>query len=543
MTIDQPGSPLSSRENQVSAVRKKLLSPLPSDVKQGIDQIRQWLNDDPEEQDTYSLVLNIARDIPSLANEIRSLLQEMVDKKSTRAVEMLNRLNEPATTQPSDEENIVKKDVSDAQSPQDLSAQADDAYYAAEYDKAISIYQHILRREPENLQARQQLEKATLHRMASIPSSANSNLPREAVQFHRRARSYIAAKDFKLAIEFLRKAMEKAQDYGKKFPEAELFLEITQDQIVAAEYKIIADNAIQEEKWEDAVSALNQSKNFDPSDDAVKKMLDNLQGLLKAESLLDPFGMQVSTDRSHRLATIADVLKETEEIKELINTKRYKITLAKYSLYKAEADLHRWGYLAALAPQGRLLSILRASKEELFPEDPALKYVDEQLKRFKPIRIVFSVSLILITLYMLFQFFSSNFGNTPPVASSTPPPTLTPSITLTPTVTKTPTPSETVTTPIIVVATTDTPTSIVTVTPTATPIDIGYTNGSLFHPQDKPNGKWIGSLTRFQVVTILDQKVASGDQWYFIQWEVDGTPQQGWILAQFVTIGSPPTTP
>jgi hypothetical protein len=121
--------------------------------------------------------------------------------------------------------------------------------------------------------------------------------------------------------------------------------------------------------------------------------------------------------------------------------------------------------------------------------------------------------------------------------------TLTP--TMTPAFTKTiqaTTTVETVSTRITVI------TSTPTLTETAIPasqsfLDIGYVNIPLMHPQDQPNGKWVGELKRFQSVTILRQRRVVGDQWYFCEWSINGTTQQGWILAQYITIGSLNSTP
>ena len=547
MATNKPENPGSgNRENQIGAVRQQLLSPLPSDVKRGIDQVRQWLIDNPEEQETYRFILNIARENSSLLEQISSLLKEMIDKGSSLAVQSLRDLHEQADTSVDDSESLPKKENVESQSSneQDLMIQADDAYYTTEYDKAILLYQQILRREPDNIRARQQLEKSTLNLMASISNSSsasNSSLPRDAVQFYRRARSYIAARDFNSAIEFLKIAMEKAQTYGKKFPEAEVFLEITQDQITAAEHKINADNAIQDERWEDAISALKQAHTFDPSDDAVNKMLSDLQGLLKAEALLDPFGMQVNTDRGHKLETISATLRDTEEVKELINAKRYKVILAKYSLYKAEADLHKWRFLTAIAPQGRLKEIQRttkSTKDILSQDDPALKYVDERIRQLQPLRITFFVVLLLILGYIFFLILNHDQDDIIPPITSTP----TPTIAFTPTDTP-PLPTETPThTP------TPTVTSTITVTdtalsPTQATLGNGYVNPfyTLIHARETPNGKAVGDLTRNQVVTILEQKTVSQDRWYLCQWDTNGTTAQGWILAEYLIIGPIPT--
>ena len=542
MATDKPNNPGSgSRENQIGAVRQQLLSPLPSDVKRGIDQVRQWLIDNPEDQETYKFILSIARENSSLQEQIGSLHKEMIDKGSSFAVQPLRDLHEQADTTVDDSESPPKKEnvESPSSSEQDLMTQADDAYYTTEYDKAILLYQQILRREPDNVRARQQLEKSTLNLMASSSNASKSSLPRDAVQFYRRARSYIAARDFNSAIEFLNIAMEKAQTYGKKFPEAEVFLEITQDQITAAEHKINADNAIQDERWEDAISAFKQAHSFDPSDESVNKILSDLDGLLKAEALLDPFGMQVNTDRIHKLETISATLRDTEEVKELINAKRYKIILAKYSLYKAEADLHKWGFLTPIAPLGRLKDIQRTTRSEdiLIPDDPALKFVDERIRQLQPLRITFFIVILLILGYIFFLALNYDKDDIIPSTTSTP--------TIAFTLTDAPLPTQTATSTATATATaTNTATATeATPTPTLLSLGVGYINPfyAFITAREDPNGKAVSRLTGNQVVTILEQRTVSQAKWYLCQWDINGTTSQGWILGDYIIFGSIPT--
>ncbi len=103
----------------------------------------------------------------------------------------------------------------------DLLADADDAYYATDYAQAIKLYEQVLLLNPHNLRAIEQLQKAQIGLFADIDKS---KLPAEAVQYFRRTRSYITAKDYDLAIAMASKAIEVAKRAGVLYPEAENLL-------------------------------------------------------------------------------------------------------------------------------------------------------------------------------------------------------------------------------------------------------------------------------------------------------------------------------
>ncbi len=526
-------------ERRLAAIKIQLHSQLPIDVRHGIEQAAKLLQDDPSNRELYRLLFEVAKEIPSQRDEIKKLFEKMVHDGSKQAEEALDDLRKISiSTRPKAKSSDDTTQVSDDRK-QTLLDDADDAYYSAEFEKSITLYRRVLQQEPENRRAQQQLEKAELNRIAA--QRPDRKLPREAMQNYRRARSFIAARDISSAIGMLNAAIEEAQANGLRFQEAEELLGSQLSLQIAAEYKEQANKLVQDEKWGDALEKYEQLLKLDQADDTSRLIYEKLEELTRSEAILVTLAdsLDDESNRKEKLGIIASSIKAGESIIKLTNTNRFKVIRAKYGLYKAESDLHKWMAFTALAPQGRLVSILRAATNILSPEDPALKYIEGQLKRFKPVRIVFYISIILIIVFILFQLLSGNFGNTPPVVSYTLSPTLTPSITLALPATKTPIPSKTVT-PTIANTETIAPTSTVTNTPTAILLDNGYINVLLIHPQDQPNGRWIGELTRFQVVTILEQKVVSGDQWYFVQWEVNGVTQEGWVLARFITIGSPP---
>jgi tetratricopeptide (TPR) repeat protein len=103
----------------------------------------------------------------------------------------------------------------------DLLADADNAYYATDYAQAIMLYEQVLSLSPNNQRATEQLKKAQLSLFAD---SNRERLPAEAVQHFRRARSYIAAKDYNHAITALSIAIEVAKNAGILYPDAEKLL-------------------------------------------------------------------------------------------------------------------------------------------------------------------------------------------------------------------------------------------------------------------------------------------------------------------------------
>jgi tetratricopeptide (TPR) repeat protein len=192
--------PSIKRKKQFDNVRILLSSQRPSDIWKGIDQARQWLNEDAEDHDVYGLLIDAVDKNPTIREQVRNLLTNMMKRESKMAEEAFTLL-------PSSKE--------------DLLIDADDSYYAAEYERAISLYRQVLKLDPENERAKNQLAKAEIEK----PNESSTDLPREAIQYYRRARSYIAASDVKTATRMLGAAIESAHAHGMKYLEAEKLLE------------------------------------------------------------------------------------------------------------------------------------------------------------------------------------------------------------------------------------------------------------------------------------------------------------------------------
>ncbi len=542
-SLNSPTAP-ESRENPIKSLRLQLLSPQPSSVKAGMDQVRRWLQDHPEDQDVFQLLMEAAREVPTLRDEVRNLVQGFAEKDSAAANSILQEINalnqQPAGTEANLPEPAQENQTSPA--AQDLLQQADDEYYAAQYDQAIGLYQRVLELDPNNLRARQQLEKAALNRMAGIP---NPNLPREAVHAYRQARSYIAAEDYKTAVTFLNMAVEKAQEGGMKFPEAEAFLDITQNQILAVTYKKDASLAIHEERWEEALELLHKALKLDPTDEGAKKLREGLQGLLKAETLLDPYAIQMdSNERKNKVQVITNILRETDGIKELVSAKRYKALLARHSLYKAETDLPESWILKVLAPHNNIKNVQKSARNVLKADDPALKFIESQLSEQRPTR---WAALIMLTLLFLiigslaWQSISRTFLTAPtplpPLATgtATPTQTQTPTLTLTLTIRSTDTPTSTATPPSTVTATVS-PTSSFTLGYVAT-----FSGVSAVDRIDIPNGRIVIRLPKNQIIKILEKRTAFTIDYYLCEWKINEITGQGWIPVEYIKFGSPPS--
>jgi len=218
-TSSQP----TNREKQLDSVRLQLRSPQPSSVKAGMDQVRKWLQDYPEDRDTFQFLMDALAESPTLREDVRNLVQGFAEKGSIAASEALNKIDSV-----SHQLVIPNRDIPDTtQAPpssstmQDLMSDADDAYYAAEFERAVRLYRKILRVDPANKRALQQLDKAILYQHSAI---ASADLPREAIKYHRQARSYIAAEDFQAAIKLLTTSVEIAQNEARIFPKQVLTL-------------------------------------------------------------------------------------------------------------------------------------------------------------------------------------------------------------------------------------------------------------------------------------------------------------------------------
>jgi tetratricopeptide (TPR) repeat protein len=506
--------------DQLNSVRAQLLSSLPSDVWRGIGQVRQWLQQEPENHYIYEFLLDVVHDAPVLRDEVRSLLEEMKNEGSKFSAEALDRF--PIAIQ-------------------DLMAEADDAYYAGEYSHAIELYRDVLFREPNHQRAQTQLEKALLNRSAE---QRNKDIPRQALQYFQQARSYISAGEINTAIKLLNAALEEARASEKKFPDAEKLLDELRDVLVANEFKEKANLAIREGRWEDALTLYNRAIPLDSSNEMIKEMCSILQNLLEGEKSVNSLhNVRDIKERRVKLEKIALSLNVAEDFKNLVSSLRYKKMSARANLYRAEVDLWKWRVFRGWAPQSKVRRAQSDAKNILDPHDPASKYVEAQLKTLVPFRRwSLIVAVILFVLFVAIgakdeiqQFLSSLTGTQAVVSATTSvsPIVVTPS--LTPTATTTTTSS---------VTPTFLATATLTLPPpnTPTPLPTGYITKAYVTTFDSPNGKQSGTIQGINVpVTILQERTVGVDLWYFCAWEINGNVKQGWIRAEYIQLGQTPT--
>jgi tetratricopeptide (TPR) repeat protein len=244
-----PGKPQDAKRLQLDSVLIQLTSQRPSDVWRGMEQIRQWLKEDMEDRDVYGLLLDAVERNRDLREPVRGLLLEMMQKGSKVAEQAI--LSLPSSVP-------------------DILADANDAYYAAEYDKAIQLYRQVLRLDPENNSAKDHLAKAILKRGTG---ESPTDLPRAAQQYYRRARSFIAIRDVITSMNLLNAAVEAAQAKGMKYPEAEEALNNIQNLVLADEQIGLAKKALEAHKRKDAIGYYEKALKLDPTNPDVRKKI------------------------------------------------------------------------------------------------------------------------------------------------------------------------------------------------------------------------------------------------------------------------------
>lgn len=257
-------------KSELDAILIQLSSQMPSDVWRGKEQVRQWLKEDPEDRDVYALLVNAAQKNRNLRDDVRNIIVEMLQNGSKAAEQAILSL-------PSGIDGIL--------------ADADDAYYAAEYDRAIQLYEQVLRLNPENPRAKEHLEKAKNNQASG---ETVSGLPRPAEQYYRRARSLIAARDYLAAVNLLEQAIEAAKAKGMSYPEAEEELQHMQNLLLAKEYLDKAKTALENKQRKEALDYYEKASNVDPSNKAIQRLINEQRGRLKNEAMITWAGIAVA---------------------------------------------------------------------------------------------------------------------------------------------------------------------------------------------------------------------------------------------------------
>lgn len=460
-TPDLSTSP--NRKKRLGVIRMRLRSAKPGDVLLGMNEVEQWLREAPEDFEIYGVLLDAVKETTELRGQVRNLLFEMMQKKSDAAQKALS---------------LIPSSV------QDFLADADDAYYAAEYDQASQLYRQVLRLDPKNERAKEYLAKSKAEQSNS--GDLRTELPREAVQNFRRARSFIAARHYEYAIRALTIAVDTAQAKGLSYPDAEKLLNSVQDVQIADEFRQNASLALKNQEWEEALDLYNKALLLDPTNSTMKMELDILQSLLNFES-----------------------------------------------------EFEKKGLLKIFAPTRKLQAAVDTAKGMMSLDNPMLVFVQKQLRQITQIRVGGIILLLLFGFaYLTFVTKWDDYFEVPPAVTTS---AHTQIIISTETPTqlaepiKTPTPTST-SIPTI------TSTNTLEPTPTIAPLAYGKLAATYFTPYDEPNKTLLAvSLKRGQLLIILSQKEDHDALWYECVWDIEGVTGRGWILAEKIKIIQQPT--
>ena len=254
-------------KEQLNLLFERLSSARPSEVWHGMEQAREGLNKDPEDSSIYGVLLDAFHAKPELKNQIRDLFLELMQSGSKSAKNALLAL--PSTVE-------------------DFLADADDAYYASEYGQAIELYRQVIKLDPENSRAKNQLEKAEKNK---IVEESKGELPRSAIQYYRRACSSLATRDVITAMNLLDAAIEAARGKGMDYPEAEEQVNRIQDLLTANEFRQQARAAISKHEWKYALVLFNKAIEYDPKNSILISEKGELERKILTNTLLRAGGI------------------------------------------------------------------------------------------------------------------------------------------------------------------------------------------------------------------------------------------------------------
>jgi tetratricopeptide (TPR) repeat protein len=215
---------------------------------------------------------------------------------------------------------------------------ADDAYYAAEYDKAIQLYKQVLDLEADNKHAQEQLIKTQRNRL--VKNTKPESMPTASLRLYKRSRSFIAVGDLTSARQLLRQAIDIAEEFGVNFTSAQDLLGNIQNALKAEEFKKKAFEELDTQQWAKAIDNLNSAANLDPTDDTVQVLLLHLRSLLKAQNLIN--GLNTGNEQIKGRAAA------NKEIREIIDLTNETTALSKLwqDVVKLFGDYNRKGISA-----------------------------------------------------------------------------------------------------------------------------------------------------------------------------------------------------
>ncbi len=169
------------------------------------------------------------------------------------------------------------------ENPQEMGlyAEAEGAYYAEEYERAHTLLEKMSPSASKHPKVRELKAKVSA-RLQSAPVSRteeDDEVPREAKQYYRRARSYIGAREYQRAADILETAVEIAEEAGVRFRVAEEALEELQERLIEQELHDEAMKALQSGDIADALRKLEnyQAQRKDPQAARLEKAVRAVQ--------------------------------------------------------------------------------------------------------------------------------------------------------------------------------------------------------------------------------------------------------------------------
>lgn len=236
---------------------------------------------------------------------------------------------------------------------------ADNAYYATDYDKAIRYYKQVLDVDPDNKHARRQLKKSEINRLPKEPRP--QDLPVEALQFYKRSRSFITAgtpADLMQAKKLLRKAITIAEDAGVVFEDAQDLLEGIDSAVKAAEYMKKALDELEAQQWGKAEADLRDACNLDPTDEVARTLLEHLNNLIKAQKLIANLNAdeRISIGKAEKIGEIRRIIDMTGQTTAL--SKLWQEVVSQIRLYNHNSFYPRMTMMSALVTSLVLIVLL-----------------------------------------------------------------------------------------------------------------------------------------------------------------------------------------
>lgn len=264
----------SQDNNHIDAIEKMLRSRSEYEFQLGLDEAQDLLTQYPADEALINMLVSAGESSSSIRrSQIIERLRAVGGELALGAAQRLESIEN------GDEETAA------------LKQKAYDAYYDGDYEQAVRLFEAYLEKHPYDTEARAQLEKAKTRLLGreapeATRQTATGNVPRQAVQLYRRARSYLAAKDIRSAKKLIEEAIALADQNNTTFAEAEELLANLEEHLVLVEFKEKGEAALQEQKWQEALDQFRFAHQLNAEDEEARGYFRALSGLLEAQNIL-----------------------------------------------------------------------------------------------------------------------------------------------------------------------------------------------------------------------------------------------------------------